>query len=431
MNDFRYFLAKGGRGGAKSHTIGRILLYLGEQRKLRIVCGRETQNTISESVYSLMADLIRSFKLNYEIQANKLIHRETGTEITFRGFRQQGAFNIQGMEGIDIVWIDESQAITKKTIDVLIPTIRKDTAKVIFSMNPHVVTDPVVVFLEGREDALEIVINYDENEFCTQALIREADECKKKSLDDYNHIWLGQALAQAEDAVFAIEELKATSLDKYKLREGYGMRLAGFDIARYGSDKCSAVILQQMGALHWEEIFVDEWGKKDLNYTTGRILDIHKEFEVHKSVIDEDGLGGGPLDTITMGRGNSDFSGFRNTAIAYKDNKDYANVRTVNTYKLKDMVGKGHLAINDVEIMKELCRLRYTYDHSQRKILISKEAMRKNKALTDDERRSPNKADSIIMAASLIGSVKTQQDSQYYSRPSYSKEADILGMMGV
>jgi len=431
INDYRYLRAYGGRGGAKSQTIGRIMLYLGEMRKLRIVCGRETQNTISESVYSLLVDLIRSFNLNYEIQASKLIHRETGTEITFRGFRQQGAFNIQGMEGIDIVWIDEAQAITKKTIDVLIPTIRKDNAKIMFSMNPHVVTDPVTVFCKGRSDCLEININYDENIFCTAALKREAEECRKKSEDDYQHIWMGLPLAQAEDAVFSMEELEATSIDKYRVRQGYGMRLAGHDIARYGDDKCSTYIIQQMGALHWEEVFVDEWGKRDLNYTTGKILEHHRTYECSKSIIDEDGMGGGPLDSLTMGRGETDFVGFRNTAIAYKDNKDFANVRTLNAYKLKDMVRAGHIAINDIETMKELCRLRYTFDHSQRRILVSKEKMRNDKSLTSEERRSPNKADSLIMAVSLIGDVKQKQDNQYYSRPQYVQEESLFGIAGV
>jgi len=54
----------------------------------------------------------------------------------------------------------------------------------------------------------------------------------------------------------------------YPLRQGYGYRIAGFDVARYGDDKCAAVIIQQMGALHWETIFVDEWGQRDLSHPT-------------------------------------------------------------------------------------------------------------------------------------------------------------------
>ncbi len=403
-------MAEGGRGGGKSQAIGRILLYLGEKRCLRIVCGREVQNTIQESVYSLMADLVREYSLDYEIQANKLIHRQSGTEITFRGFRQQGAFNIQGMEGIDIVWIDEAQALTKQTIDVLTPTIRKEKSKIFFTMNRHIVADPAFEYCRDRNDVLHVHINYFENKYCTSILKNDALICQRKSLEDYEHIWLGKPLSKSEDAVFSLEELLGTAKNKYPLRPGYGMRLAGFDVARYGDDKCAAAIIQQMGALHWEQIHIEQWGQTDLNYSTGRILNIYNSHNVTKAVIDEDGIGSGPLDTLNKGRQMDSIVGFRNPPIAYKENKDYANVRTVNVYKLKELIAKGHMVITDPETIRELCTLRYTFDHSQRKILISKEQMRKDKV------KSPNAADALIMAVSLIGEVKTAQDSQYRPR---------------
>lgn len=424
INKYRYFLAEGGRGGGKSQAIGRILLYLGEKRCLRIVCGRETQNTISESVYSLMADLVREHGLDYEIQSAKLIHRTSGTEITFRGFRQQGAFNIQGMEGIDIVWIDEAQALTKQTIDVLIPTIRKERSKIFFTMNRHVVDDPAFGFA-GRKDCLHVHINYYDNKFCTSILIKEAEECKAKSKEDYEHIWLGIPLSKSEDAVFSYADLVETGINRYQLRPSYGMRLAAFDIARYGDDKCAVVIIQQMGALHWEVIHVDEWSKKDLNHTTGRILEIIQEYNVTKAIIDEDGIGAGPLDTLQKGRQMDSIVGFRNPPLGYKDNKYYANNRTLNTYKLKDMVEKGHIAMTDEGLRRELCTLRYTFDHYQRKILISKEQMRKDKI------KSPNMADALIMAVSLIDGIKTNQERQYVPRQSVAPDCNLFESAGI
>lgn len=427
VNDYRYFLAEGGRGGSKSQSVGRILLYVGEKRNLRIVCGRETQNTISESVYSLMADLVRQYELDYEIQANKLIHRQSGTEITFRGFRQQGAFNIQGMEGIDIVWIDEAQALTKQTIDVLIPTIRKDTAKIYFTMNRHVVDDPAFATFSGRTDCLHVHINYVDNKFCTNALRREAEECLKKSVDDYEHIWLGKPLAMSEDAVFSIEELEEAGKNKHALNPNYSYRIAGFDIARYGDDKCSAVIIQQMGSLHWEVIHVDEWGQRSITDTCGKIIEIVNEYRVNKAIVDEDGIGGGALDNLKHGRQLDYFVGFRNPVIAYNDNKDYSNPRTLNTYKLKDLIRKGHLAFNNLPLLKELATLRYTYDHHQRKILVSKDKMRK------DGVKSPNLADGLIMACSLIGEIKYDQEKQYMpnvSRETYS-DSNLFSIAGI
>lgn len=426
INRFRYFLLDGGRGGGKSQAIARLFSYLGDRYGLRIVCGRETQNSISESVYSLFSDLIKSHNLAYQVFANKIDHRQNGTTINFRGFREQGAFNIQGMEGVDLLWIDEAQAITKQTLDVLIPTIRKDTAKIFFSMNRHVVDDPVYEMFHDRSDCLHIHINYDDNPFCTDALKREAEECKKKSEKDYNHIWLGQPLAQSEDAVFGFEELMATKINKKEMSPSYGLRIAGFDIARYGDDKCAAVILQQMGALHWEQYMTDEWDHRDLNYTTGRILMISSEQRIEKSIIDEDGIGAGPLDTLNKGRGLDQFLGFRNTPIGYQKDKYYGNPRTANTYKLKDMVLKGHIAITDDQTIRELTTLRYTFDHYQRKVLISKDVMRSKYNI-----KSPNRADALIMAVSMIGEIKYKQDTQYYHRQTHAPDGNLFEIAGI
>jgi phage terminase large subunit len=376
FNDYRYFLLEGGRGGGKTNAIGRFILYLANRYNVRVVCGRETQNTIGESVYALMADLIRKFQLNYEILSSSVKHNTKNSQVTFRGFRQQGAFNIQGMEGVDILWIDEAQAITKPTLDVLIPTIRKDNAKIFFSMNRHVTNDPVFNFLRGREDCLHIQINFDENQFCTEALKNEAAACKRMSEKDYKHIWLGEPLDQSEDSVFSLEEILNCKKNLHIPQEGYGLRVAGFDIARYGDDKCVGYVLQQTGALHWEEVFSEEWDHKDLNYTTGRILQISNEQGVDLAAVDEDGIGAGPFDTLSKGRG-------------------------------LDYFMKGFLHVKDQRLIDELQTVKYTFDHNQRRLLVSKDKMRKEGI------KSPNFADALFMAASLMEQVQEKQAKQY------------------
>lgn len=426
FDDYRYFLLEGGRGGGKSQSIGRFVLYLCEHYCLRVVCGREVQVSISESVYSLLVDLIRTNNLSsFEIMSQKITHKVTGSTINFRGFREQGAFNIQGMEGVDLVWIDEAQALTKQTLDVLIPTIRKDKAKVFFSMNRHVVNDPAYANFVNRTDCLHIKINFSDNPFCTAALIRESEECKKISEKDYNHIWLGEPLDMAEDAVYSRSELEYCRDNKYSLKEGYGLRVAGFDIARYGDDKCAVVVLQQMGALHWETILVDEWDHKDLNYTTGRILHTSNQQNVAKAIIDEDGLGAGPFDTLTKGRGLDMFTGFRNPTIAYSENKEYANKRTLNAYKLKDMLMQNHIHLTEQKLIDECMQIKYTFDHNQRRILVSKDEMRKKGF------KSPNMYDALIMAVSLIGEAKLEQDMPYQPRINQQVSESLFGIAGI
>lgn len=426
FNNKRYFLIDGGRGGGKSHAVARWILYLAEKYNVRIVCGREIQNSIKESVYSILTDLIQQYNLNFTILSKTIIHRDTKTEINFRGFREQGSFNIQGMEGIDIVWIDESQALTKQTLDVLIPTIRKDNAKIIFTMNRFVRNDPAYANFVGRDDCLHIHLNYNDNPYCTNALKKEALECQKKSMEDYNHIWLGLPLDKTEDQVFNHSELDDAKLNKYPMRPGYGIKLAGFDIARFGDDKCACVIIQQMGALHWETVMVDQWDHKDTVFTQGKIAEIVREYKVDKAIIDEDGLGGGPLDNVRYGAREGLYTGFRNPPLGYDKDRFYGNPRTVNTYKLKDLLLKRHLCIIDPMLLEELETLRYEYDNHQRRILVSKDKMKRQGV------KSPNMADALIMAISLVDSIKQEQDVQYgHIRSRRSQSDNLFSIAGI
>ena len=206
------------------------------------------------------------------------------------------------------------------------------------------------------------------------------------------------------------------------------MRLVGYDIARYGNDKCAVEGIQQMGALIWEEFYSDEWEHKDLAYTTGRIIATTSELRADGKIIDEDGIGAGNLDHINANIGDSDkhYKGFRNRQYSYDDNKFYGNPRTENVFRLKEFILKGHFALREEKTCQELLTLRYTFMPDGRKILISKEKMRKEGI------KSPNKADALIMAISMIGEVKERQDRQYeVVMPTESKEDNLFKLAGV
>ena len=229
---------------------------------------------------------------------------------------------------------------------------------------------------------------------------------------------------EQDDFVFTFQELEAARKLDYAKREGYGLRLTGFDIARYGNDKCAAVCIQQMGALIWKVAHAEQWQHKDLDYTTGRILSIVNTLDSTGNIIDEDGIGGGPLDTLNKGRG-LDYKGFRNPNLSYKDNPFYGNKRTACVFKLKELISQGHISLTDEELCQELATLKFKFMSDGRRILISKEDMRKEGI------KSPNLADALIYAVSLIGEVKEQQDRQYISRPAYSKEDNVFQIAGI
>lgn len=427
FNDYRIFLIDGGRGGAKSHSVARLLLYLNEKYKLRTACGRETQDSIKESVHQLLSELVNQYQLNFDIQTSRIIHREKGSEFIFLGLREQGRYNIKSLEGIDILWIEEGQALTKPTMDVVLPTIRKPQSKIFVTMNRHLENDPAYVMLKGRPDCLHLSISYLENEHCTDELKKEADICKAMSQKDYQHIWLGEPLAQAEDALYSRDEIMAAQRNAHQLAKGYGLRVGAFDIARYGDDKCAVVVYQQMGALHWEEVFSEEWEKRDLNYTTGRILTTANEQGLDMYAIDEDGLGSGPLDTLTQGRKLQNVVGFRNLPLSFKENAEYANMRTAAAYKKKNLLMKGHLCMRNPKLIEECLTIRYGFDHYQRRILISKDEMKKKGF------KSPNLFDASNMAVSLMGQVQQKQSRQYEANryPQYSDDGNLFGIAGI
>ena len=211
-----------------------------------------------------------------------------------------------------------------------------------------------------------------------------------------------------DDFVFNFQELMEAKKREFALRQNYGHKIMGFDIARYGNDKCAAYGLQQLGALSWKEFHAEQWDHKDLDYTTGRILSIANEKKTDDNIIDEDGIGSGPLDTITQGQKRKDFSGFKNPTYSYEKNKDYGNPRTEAAFRLKEFMSKGWIGGLSEEVIQELMTLRYRYMNDGRKILISKEEMRNKYKI-----KSPNLADALLMASTLIDIVKQQQDNKY------------------
>ena len=257
-------------------------------------------------------------------------------------------------------------------------------------------------------------------------------DCRAKEIEAPNHykqyILNDDDITQQDDFVFTFQELEEARKREYAHREGYGIRLVGYDIARYGNDACATVCIQQMGALIWKVRHVDQWEKRDLAYTIGRVISITSELQADGKIIDEDGIGGGPLDVINANiRDVEDqYKGFRNKQYSYDENRYFGNPRTHCVFVLKEMIMKGHISLVDESLCQELLTLRYTFMTDGRRILISKEKLRKEGI------KSPNKADSLIMAVSLIGQVKQKQDRQYEPNVSqYAHEDNLFKLAGI
>jgi phage terminase large subunit len=205
----RYKVAYGGRGGAKSWGAARALLILGMQRPLRILCARELQNSIAESVHKLLSDQIALMNLPYKIEKTQ-IYNDLGTGFFFEGI-YRNVDRIKSYEGVDICWVEEAHRVTKASWEILIPTIRKDGSEIWVTFNPDLESDETYQrFIKSpppEDMAFVRKITWRNNPWFPQVLRDELEELKRKDYDEYLHVWEGECRILLEGAVYA-EELR-------------------------------------------------------------------------------------------------------------------------------------------------------------------------------------------------------------------------------
>lgn len=211
----RYKVYYGGRGAAKSWNFARALLILGLQRPLRVLCARELQNSIADSVHKLLSDQIKAMDLGrvYEIQ-NATIKGPVGTEFIFIGLRHN-INNMKSYEGVDVCWVEEAKDVSKVSWDILIPTIRKDGSEIWVSFNPELTTDETYARFVPSPPHNSIVrkVTWRDNPWFPQVLRDEMETLKERDYRAYENVWEGNCRAAVEGAIFATE-LEAATIGK-------------------------------------------------------------------------------------------------------------------------------------------------------------------------------------------------------------------------
>jgi len=207
----RYKVLYGGRGGGKSHGIATYLLAEAARRPLRVLCCREFQSSIRESVHKLLSDLILKHNFTgFEVQ-EKTIKCQNGSEFFFEGLRHNTG-KIRSLEGIDRVWVEEAANVTRASWEILIPTIRKDGSEIIVSFNPELDTDETYQRFVAHPpgNAVVIKINYQDNPWFPEVLQREMEDLKARDPDAYQHVYLGECRLTLDGAIYARELREAT-----------------------------------------------------------------------------------------------------------------------------------------------------------------------------------------------------------------------------
>lgn len=383
----RYKFAWGGRGGAKSTSFAKALLYRANNESIRVLCGREIQNSISESVFNLLCDLINKLEYTeFEPTKNVIRNHQTKSEIIFTGFYgQERKQTIKSLEGVDIAWIEEAQTLSKGSLQLLDPTIRKEDSEIWFGFNRLMSDDPVWLFKEKTPEELkqEIFINYYDNPYLPSILLEQALRDKanhEKGLnEDYPHIWLGDPIGLSDRNIMKLSEVVAAMSREIEL---LGQEQIGADIARFGDDRI--VFYKRIG---FKLVSERVYKKCSVVETANNLKDFAKNNKQTPIKIDDTGVGGGVTDILKSEGFNAIAVNFGQTA---NDPNKYPNAISEMWFSLKDQINEVQL-ISDQELKSELATREWKIDNKGRRCVESKEEYKKRYY------KSPDKADACLL----------------------------------
>lgn len=239
----------GGRSSSKSWDAAGFATFLTDNYKLRVLCVRQFQNRIEESVYALLKIQIERFKLlrRFRILDNKIINNATGSEFMFYGLWRH-ITEIKSLESVDILWIEEGHSLTEDQWKILEPTIRKEGSQVWIVFNPNLATDFAYkrFVVNPPPDTIVRLINYDENPYLSQTMLKIIAAAKAESEqnndDEFDHIYMGVP-RQDDDQVIIKRSWVMAAIDAHKKLEWdvTGRKRVGFDVADDGGDKNATI----------------------------------------------------------------------------------------------------------------------------------------------------------------------------------------------
>lgn len=295
----------GGRGSSKSWNFARALLLLGSNpnRKLFIVCAREIQRSIKESVHKLLCDQIDPLGLTgfYRVTDNE-IEGLNGTRIVFVGIRNNVAA-IKSMEAIDVFAVFEATFVSKMSWEIVLPTVRRDApfgpfgqgSEIWLEFNPELASDYTYQYWVADPPAGTVVIemNYRDNPWFPAILEKQMQELKAKDFDSYLTVWEGKTRKVLEGSIYAKELASAITDGRVsphiKIDRSKPVNIS-FDLGR--SDMCAMWFMQQIGMEHHAVDFYGNTGFgidhyieeiQSRKYIVGRIFLPHDAANRHQA----------------------------------------------------------------------------------------------------------------------------------------------------
>jgi phage terminase large subunit len=248
----RYKVMYGGRGGGKSWTIARKLLIDGLTQPGRILCARETMKSMADSVHEVLSKQIEAMNLGgrYEVLANEIRGIGVDTQFGYAGLRTQGITNIKSWEGARRCWVEEAQVVSKKSWEVLTPTIRAKDSEIWIGLNPELDTDYTYTefVTNPQPDSIVIPVNWRDNPWLPKVLDEERRAKLARDPVGYETIWEGKCRPAVEGAIYA-GEIDAMQLQGRVTRVPYDPLLPVHTVWDLGwNDQMVIVLVQRVAS---------------------------------------------------------------------------------------------------------------------------------------------------------------------------------------
>lgn len=201
---WRYYGYKGGRSSGKSTTVATLLAIKATHQPLRILCCREYQNSIADSVHKLLSDVIKKYKLpSWEI-GREYIRNANGSEFSFKGIKNN-AQSIKSFESVDVCYVEEAASISSESLEILLPTIRKPGSYFVFVWNPLSENDAIWERIFKNPDErtyLKTVNSTDIEQLLSPEIIAEREKMRKENPELFAHVWLGTPLTVTTGSIY-------------------------------------------------------------------------------------------------------------------------------------------------------------------------------------------------------------------------------------
>lgn len=380
---FRYIVLLSGRGSAKSTHIAIYLIWVASRSKVLVLCLREFMVSIADSSKAQLEYVIKQSgtESSWYITKTEIRHLVTGSRFVFKGIAHNTA-SIKSFAKADIAWVEECENITSESLEILIPTIREEGSRLIFSGNVKDRMQAVAQkFVENDPPESTVIISnsYLDNPLISKTLLKEAEHMKASNYALYRHIWLGEYL-ESGNLIICRNVVRGKHIHAASDKV-----VVGIDIARDGGDKTVICVRKGKIIAH-----MSEYATMDLPTLIHEVQGVIARWKPERINVDSTGHGAWVPDALRS-------YGIDVRAVCFAesagDDRKYSNRRTELYGLAADYFeAGGMLRENDNDLERELIASYYVLDNKSRMKMVPKTEIKAKIGC------SPDKADAFVLS---------------------------------